>query len=177
MLHTPCTHCWFDCFGIPANVVAVFTAAHMKPRAPCKATLPTSCPCCTLYEQHTPCCTQTHTHKHMPACMLMCYCSRFRATPDESALRPCAPSFHVNFTHMLQQPWSVVSALCPCAFTFMYISHNTAAAAIAEGSCLLRVWSLQCDHRVLTATHEFWCNPKATLLQGSRHSSTCISHA
>jgi hypothetical protein len=21
-----------------------------------------------------------HTHKHMPACMLMCYCSRFRAT-------------------------------------------------------------------------------------------------
>jgi hypothetical protein len=30
-----------------------------------------------------------HTHTQTHACMLMCYCSRFRATPDESALRPC----------------------------------------------------------------------------------------
>jgi hypothetical protein len=45
----------------------------------------------------------------------------------------------------------------------MYISHM--AAAIAEGSCLLRAVWLQCDHRVLTATHEFWCNQRR-LLQG-----------
>jgi hypothetical protein len=39
------------------------------------------------------------------------------------------------------------------------------------------VW-LQCDHRVLTATHEFWCNPKATLLQGVQAQALHgISHA
>jgi hypothetical protein len=174
-MHT-LAHCCllFDCFGIPANVVAVFTA-HMKPRALPKATLPT-CPCCTLYEQHTPCCTHRHTHKHMPACMLMCYCSRFRATPDESALRPC--TLLCNFTHMpAATPVGCVSVMPLCSTFYVYFTHgcgsNCRRLLLAAGL----VW-LQCDHRVLTATHEFWCNPKATLLQGVQAQALHgISHA
>jgi hypothetical protein len=66
------------------------------------------------------------------------------------------------FTHMPATTPVVVSVM-PCALPSMYISHM--AAAIAEGSCLLRAVWLQCDHRVLTATHEFWCNQRR-LLQG-----------
>jgi hypothetical protein len=50
------------------------------------------------------------------------------------------PSFYVNFTHMPAATRSVVSALCPCALPYVYFTHM-AAAAIAEGSCLLRAWS------------------------------------
>jgi hypothetical protein len=66
--HT-CTHCWFDCFGIPANVVAVFTAAHMKPRAPCKATLPTP-----AHVAHYMNSTRhaAHRHTHTNTCLHVC---------------------------------------------------------------------------------------------------------
>jgi hypothetical protein len=50
----------------------------------------------------------------------------------------------------------------------MYISHM--AAAGAEGSCFAG-WSLQCDHRVLTAPRVL-VQSKATLLQGPGTGST-----
>jgi hypothetical protein len=56
----------------------------------------------------------------------------------------------------LQQP-RLMSALCPCALTFYVITTHMAAAIAGLACC---VFWLQCDHRVLTATHEFWCNPR-----------------
>jgi hypothetical protein len=71
------------------------------------------------------------------------------------------PSFYVNFTRTcLQQPRSVVSVM-PCALQLCIFHTHMAAAAIAEGSCLLRAWSgCSVITGVLTATHEFWCNPR-----------------
>jgi hypothetical protein len=123
----------------------------------------------------TPCCTQTHTHKHMPACMLMCYCSRFRATPDESALRPCTlPS---NFTHMpAATPVGCVSVMPLCSTFYVYFTHGWRQQLQKALACAGLVW-LQCDHRVLTATHEFWCNPRRHCCKVSRHRLYMACHA
>jgi hypothetical protein len=46
-----------------------------------------------------------------------------------------------------------------CSTFYVYFTHgcgsNCRRLLLAAGL----VW-LQCDHRVLTATHEFWCNPR-----------------
>jgi hypothetical protein len=94
-----------------------------------------TCPCCTLYEQHTPCCTQ-NTHKHMPA-----YAAVFCDSEQRMSQRYArVPFLLCKFRTCLQQPRSVVSALCLCSTFYVYFTHM-AAAAIAEGSCLLRAWS------------------------------------
>jgi hypothetical protein len=63
-------------------------------------------------------------------------------------------------------PVGCVSVMPLCSTFYVYFNthgcgSNCRRLLLAAGL----VW-LQCDHRVLTATHEFWCNPKATLLQG-----------
>jgi hypothetical protein len=147
------THCCllFDCFGILPMWLQFSQAAHMSLG---HSQGNTQLAHVAHYEQHTPCCTQTHTH----ACMyVMCYCSRFRAT--QMSQRRLYPSFYVNFTHMpAATPVGCVSVM-PCALPSMYISHM-AAAAIAEGSCLLRAWSGCSVITGFLQQPEFWCNPR-----------------
>jgi hypothetical protein len=130
-------------------VVAVSLAAHMSLGLPGNTV---TCPCCTLYEQHAM--LHTDTHLQTMHC-LMCYCSRFRATQMSQRYAVC-PSFYVNFTHMpAATPVGCVSVML-CSTFYVYFTHgcgNCRRLLLAAGL----VW-LQCDHRVLTATHEFWCN-------------------
>jgi hypothetical protein len=69
-------------------------------------------------------------------------------------------------------------SLCPCVY-LLCIFHtwrrNCRRLLLAAGL----VW-LQCDHRVLTATHEFWCNQRRHCCKVSRHRlygiSQCSPH-
>jgi hypothetical protein len=113
---TECHHTLADCLAsLPICFLA--SAAHMKPRDLPRATLPT-CPCCTLYEQHTPC-AHRHTHKHY--IMLMCYCSRFRAT-QMSQRYARVPFLLCKFhAHACSNPGRLCQRYAP-VLTFMYIS-------------------------------------------------------
>jgi hypothetical protein len=148
-LHTRC--CCLIVLASPSMGCSSHTA-HMKPRG-------TPRQHCQLahvahYMNSTRHAAQTHTQTHarMYANVLL-----FPSNPDESALRPCDPSFYVNFTHMpAATPVGCVSVM-PLCFTFYVYQYHMAAAATAEGSCLLRVWSgARCDHRLSNArkTHK-----------------------
>jgi predicted nucleic acid-binding Zn ribbon protein len=147
MLHT-LAHTVACCLIVLASLpmlLAVFTAAHMKPGT---QQLPIAH--VAHYMNSTRHAAHRHTQTH--ACM---YANA--TVPDseqpQTSVTPVYPSFYVNFTHMpAATPVGCVSVMPLCLTFYVYFTHG--CGSIAEGSCLLRAWS-GCS--VITG---FYSNPR-----------------
>jgi hypothetical protein len=118
--------------------------------------------------------TDTHTQTH--ACMYAnVLLFPIPSNPDESYAR--VPFLLCKFhAHACSNPGRLCQRYAPVLY-LLCIFHTWLRQQLQLLLAAGLVW-LQCDHRVLTATHEFWCNPKATLLQGVQAQALHgISHA